>query len=201
MSQRISGYDRRDHDDYPTPAWVTKALLPHLPPEDYRVWEPAAGSGEMVKALVEHGLFVCVATDIATGRDFLVSPPPSSFRGIVTNPPYRLATEFIERALSLIPANGFVAMLLRADFDSAKTRRHLFADCRIFAKKIVLTKRIRWIVGSTGSPSFNHAWFMWDRAHRGPAILAYDAAGRMLSISAAGAVATCGARTNERCRP
>jgi hypothetical protein len=27
--------------------------------------------------------------------------------------PYELATEFIERALSVIPADGFVAMLLR----------------------------------------------------------------------------------------
>ena len=173
MSQRVSGYERRAHDDYPTPRWVTKALVPHLPPEDYRVWEPAAGSGEMVTALVECGALVVVPTDIATGHDFLVAPPPT-IRGIVTNPPYALATEFIERALSLIPANGFVAMLLRADFDSAKTRRHLFADCRTFSKKIVLTKRIRWIEGSTGSPSFNHAWYVWERAHRGPPKLAYE---------------------------
>jgi hypothetical protein len=178
MSQRNSGYERRDRDDYPTPACVTKVLVSHLPPEDYRVWEPAAGSGAMVRALVEHGLFVVVPTDIETGHDFLVAPPPSIFRGIVTNPPYRLATEFIERALALIPANGFVAMLLRADFDSAQTRRHLFADCRLFSKKIVLTKRIRWIEGSTGSPSFNHAWFLWDRAHRGSATLAYEPSSR-----------------------
>jgi hypothetical protein len=58
-------------------------------------------------------------------------------------------------------------MLLRVDFDSAKSRRHLFADCPAFAGKIVLTKRIRCIEGSTGSPSFNHAWFVWDRQHRG----------------------------------
>jgi len=44
-----------------------------------------------------------------------------------------------------------VAMLLRTDFDHAKTRWHLFSDCPAFACKIVLTKRIRWIENSTGS--------------------------------------------------
>jgi hypothetical protein len=64
-------------------------------------------------------------------------------------------------------------MLLRTDFDHAKTRWPLFSDCPAFACKIVLTKRIRWIEGSTGSPSFNHAWFMWDWWHKGPPEIAY----------------------------
>jgi hypothetical protein len=175
MSQRASGYVRRDRDDYPTPSWVTHALVPHLPGGGrVKVWEPAAGSGAMVRALAEHDIFDIEATDITDGHDFLKQGPPLGLQAIVTNPPYALATEFIDRALALIPADGFAAMLLRADFDSAKTRRHLFADCRLFSKKIVLTKRIRWIEGSTGSPSFNHAWYVWDRAHRGPATLAYE---------------------------
>ena len=66
-----------------------------------------------------------------------------------------------------------VAMLLRTDFDHAASRAHLFADCATFAKKVVLTKRIRWFEGSKGSPSFNHCWMIWDREHRGPATLAY----------------------------
>jgi hypothetical protein len=35
-------------------------------------------------------------------------------------------------------------MLLRTDFDHAGCEPHLFADCAMFAKKVVLTKRIRW---------------------------------------------------------
>jgi hypothetical protein len=35
-----------------------------------------------------------------------------------------------------------VAMLLRTDFDHAATRAHLFASRPMFAKKVVLTKRI-----------------------------------------------------------
>ena len=51
--------------------------------------------------------------------------------------------------------------------------KHLFADCAVFAKRVVLTKRIRWFEDSNGSPSFNHCWMIWDRRHRGPPTLAY----------------------------
>jgi hypothetical protein len=70
-----------------------------------------------------------------------------------------------------IEGNRIVAMLLRTDFDHAASRVHLFADCRMFAKKVVLTKRIRWFEDSKGSPSFNHCWMIWDRQHQGPPTL------------------------------
>ena len=38
MSQRLSGYKRKDGDCYETPAWVTQALLPHLG-QARQVWE------------------------------------------------------------------------------------------------------------------------------------------------------------------
>lgn len=120
------------------------------------------------------------ATDIDKGADFLspAMPPPPECDAIVTNPPYEFATEFIERALRLMEAvNGSVAMLMRTDFDHAKSRSHLFRDCPAFAKKLVLTKRIMWFEPEPGakgkSPSFNHAWFIWDWKHEGAPTLAY----------------------------
>jgi hypothetical protein len=64
-------------------------------------------------------------------------------------------------------------MLLRTDFDHAKTRQHLFGKSETFAKKIVLTRRIKWFEDSKGHPSFNHAWFGWSWKHRGQPTLAY----------------------------
>ena len=165
MSQRDSGYQRKERNSYETPAWVTLALVPHLPAPPQSAWEPAAGTGKMVRALEEAGYQV-TATDIETGTDFLTETRRVDW--IITNPPYERAREFIEHALSLA---DHVAMLLRTDFDHAKTRHHLFKGP--FAKKLVLTKRIKWFDDSRGSPSFNHAWFIWDHAHKGPPILAY----------------------------
>jgi hypothetical protein len=168
MSQRDSGYERKERDLYETPEWVTEALLPHLRPI-LSVWEPACGSGKMTRVLAR--VAGVVATDIATGDDFLEAEKRADC--IITNPPYELATQFIERALSLTADSGLVAMLLRTDFAHAKTRQHLFQH-PAFAKKIELTKRIRWIEGSKGAPSFNHAWFVWDWQNLGKPTLAHS---------------------------
>ena len=174
MSQRVSGYERKERDEYTTPHWVTETLSPHIQKLALHVWEPACGGGAMADALTGAGYRVH-ATDIETGTDFLKEEAlPELVQAVVTNPPYGLAQEFIEHALHLVrPVGGCVAMLLRTDFDHAKTRRHLFADCGAFAKKLVLTKRIRWFADSTGSPSFNHAWYLWDYMHRGRPSIAY----------------------------
>lgn len=176
MSQRDSGYRRKELDAYETPEWVTKALLPHLPRQKpIDIWEPACGSGKMAWALGAFGNVI--GTDIDRGQDFLFSIQspwhPVKFDAIITNPPYVLADKFIEHALKEMKPDGLVAMLLRTDFDHAKGRRPIFADHPAFAKKIVLTKRIQWFEDSKGSPSFNHAWFVWDWRHRGAPTLAY----------------------------
>jgi hypothetical protein len=138
MSQRESGYERKERDLYETPAWVTEALLHHLP-ECPTIFEPAAGSGKMSRVL-EGFAGTVISSDIAEGQDFLAA---DGFDGdaIITNPPYELAPKFIERALFLTAPDGLVAMLLRTDFDHAKSRQHLFQH-PAFSKKLVLTKRI-----------------------------------------------------------
>ena len=177
MSQRDSGYERKERDLYETPEWVTRALTDgHLRPPKI-VWEPACGSGKMVDALgiLDAEIF---GTDIAgtDERDFLLCFPPFGCDAIITNPPYVLAQEFIERALMFMKdVGGQVAMLLRTDFDHAKTRKHLFAEHPAFAKKVVLRRRIKWFEDSKGSPSFNHAWYVWDWQHAGAPVLAYAA--------------------------
>lgn len=196
MSQRDSGYARRERDLYETPEWVTEALTPHLLRKPGLIWEPACGSGKMVRAL-SGSLGDCWAlihgTDIATGVDFLAADLPDFFEGtplmprgdingkpdaIITNPPYELGAQFCEHAIRLMePVGGMVAMLMRTDFDHAKSRAHLFRDCPAFAKKVVLTKRIVWFEPEPGakgkSPSFNHSWWIWDWKHEGAPTIAY----------------------------
>ena len=171
MSQRDSGYERKERNLYETPAWVTEALLPHIPAGLRSIWEPACGSGKMSGVLEAVGYRV-LATDIDGGKDFLATID-RSYEAVITNPPYVLAQEFIEHAMRMVGGDGLVAMLLRTDFDHAKTRQHLFGKCPWFFKKVVLTRRIKWFEESTGSPSFNHAWYIWKMRHRGPPTLAY----------------------------
>lgn len=186
MSQRISGYERKERDLYETPEWVTEALIPHLPWRPRNVWEPACGTGKMAAVLQEYmGVWRSDIEDrgihVIQG-DFLcpVWRLGHDYQGIITNPPYEkeLAAAFCQRALERTESvGGLVAMLLRTDFDHAKSRSHIFRDCPAFAKKLVLTKRIVWFEPAPGekgkSPSFNHAWFIWDWRHEGPPTIGY----------------------------
>ena len=108
-----------------------------------------------------------------TQYDFLAPGLPSGlcqYDGIVTNPPWgqgnRLATAFIETGLSRISSyGGFLALLLPTDFDSARTRLHLFHDPRFIAQ-ISLTSRPIWFERTDGvkaAPKENCAWFVWSR--------------------------------------
>lgn len=175
MSQRVSGFARLEHDLYPTPAWVVAALAEHVDLAHKGIWEPACGTGEMVKAIVAAGVAYAHATDIVdhgySGMDDRLDFLKDNCRlthydGIITNPPYghrgELAEAFIRRGLRKTADYGFLALLLPVDFDSAVKRRALFADCPYFAGKIILTQRIKWFDGPS-SPSANHAWFLWQR--------------------------------------
>ena len=182
MSQRPSGYARKERDLYETPEWVTEALIPFLPAHQ-RILEPAAGTGRIARVLKRHTTIntmdVKAHDSVDDVADFL-QVPEGNWNGIVTNPPYDQAEAFCEHALRLMESTGgFVAMLLRTDFDHAKSRTHLFRDCPAYARKIVLLKRIVWFVEDNGkpkaSPSYNHAWFLWNWKQEGPATLAYAA--------------------------
>jgi hypothetical protein len=173
MSRRDSGYEHKQRDFYETPAGVTAALIPH-PRPIRRVWEPAAGLGKMVGALGAAG-FEVEGSDITDGVDFLLERTVrSGADAIITNPPCAQAPEFIELALRLTePARGLSVMLLGTDYDHARTRKHLFGSCPVFAKKLVPTKRIIWFESPNAAPSFNHAWSIWDWCHRGLPTLAW----------------------------
>jgi hypothetical protein len=172
MSQRVSGYQRQTDDVYETPTWVTRTIVPYLVEHHaLHVWDPANGPGSKIaQALREAGF-----ETVATCDNFLVHTEAPCVDSIVTNPPYgvsgRLACQFIAHALELVPVT---AMLLRVDFDSGKTRTHIFRDCPAFDRKIVLLDRIVWFEreGAAG-PSENHAWMIWNKRHRGPPTISY----------------------------
>src|SRR3954453_17057910 len=162
MRQRNLGYERQDKDFYPTPAWVTEALLRtvRLPKG---VWEPCCGDGAMARILEAHGHHV-VATDLVDrgyghgGRDFMMeSGLPDGVTAIVTNPPYGNGLpKFVDHALGLLrPVGGVLALLVNNQWPTAKTNS---ARCRVPAldTKITLIDRIRWFDGPGEQPKKNH---------------------------------------------
>lgn len=188
MAQRTqTKYELKENDFYETPTWVTAVLADYFKmvcPDTKRVLEPCCGNGKMSNELERHG-FQVSTNDLneysyrAETREDFLNPTETNqessiefywslFDAIIMNPPYgnsgTMARKFVEQALRI---NGqWVAALLTANFDSGKTRSHLFKDNPRFFGKIVLLDRISWmdngIVGST-----DHAWYIWRPINHG----------------------------------
>lgn len=167
MSSTNRGGQRHPDDFYATPAWCTRAILPHvLTSEARRVLDPACGEGAILdvvagasRAMV-YGLEADPArAATARGRGFDVeccdalTLPGWAADVIVMNPPFSLALEFVQRALCQRGAT--VAALLRLAF-LASQRRAAFWRAHP-ADVYVLPKRPSF----TGDGRSDSADYMW----------------------------------------
>lgn len=131
MQQRSEPHDSLD--DFPTPPWATRALCEFLEEwcgeslEYLSVREPAANRGHMVRPLLEYFGEVNASDvhDYGAGyrvEDYLFGPDSHFSRTdwTITNPPFRLAEQFVERALRL--SNIGVAMIVRSAFLEGQER-------------------------------------------------------------------------------
>lgn len=96
------------------------------------IWEPACGEGHISKVLQAHGYEV-ISTDLIY-RGF-GDPEPLNFLeetldgfegDIITNPPYSVGLQFVERALESVRPGGKVAMFLKVQFLEGKRRGEFF---------------------------------------------------------------------------
>jgi hypothetical protein len=181
----ISGYDREAHDFYPTPGWVTEALLRHVTLHN-AVWEPCCGDGAMARVmqLAGHNVVSTDLVDRGVGRggvDFLQCTEfPAGCRAMVTNPPYgdggdtrrpsnasRSLLTFVRHALDLtLRANGQLALLVRYQWIARKRAATLISSGPL-SRVVVLTKRIQWFdMGEhTTRGQHHYVWLFWDCAH------------------------------------
>lgn len=164
---------RQEHDYYATDPRAIDALNAILPLKDLDVWEPACGGGHLSSRIIEHGASV-VSTDLydrgygTCGIDFFQTANLAA-PVIVTNPPYKYATEFVEHAMSL--GADKVAMFLKLTFLEGQKRRKLFEK---YPPKTVavFSKRIQ--VAINGDPEMFakssaacYAWFIWEKGYSG----------------------------------
>lgn len=176
---------RKAADFYPTPVDASQVLLDQLQlAAGTSVWEPACGDGAMAQVLEANALQV-TATDLRIdsgygqgGVDFLAADSiPCDW--IITNPPFNVAPEFIEKALSITPN---VAMLLKSQFWHARRRIELFERLPP-ALILALTWRPSFLEAERGSsPLMDVMWVVWMdgdtsstyRPVRRPAAKQYD---------------------------
>lgn len=172
MAQRFEPND--SPDDFPTPPWATRALIEHvldnLPGlKGKTCLEPACGRGYMAKPLKEYFGSVDSADAYSYGyapvRDFLTYPYEAlSHDWVITNPPFRLAEEFVERAL--VVAREGVAILARTVFlESIGRFENIFSKSppSKFAQFSERVPMVKGRVDPKASTATGYAWFVWEK--------------------------------------
>jgi hypothetical protein len=145
-------------------------LIPRIYiPKDWIIFEPACGKKDIVKALRKSNVKnKIIAKDYkSTGDDFLVCT--DRYDMVFTNPPFSLATEFLETAFRV--AKHMIIFLLPLDYLHGKDRFDRLwskeagwriSEIFVFVRRPMFTDRVRKDGKySTGSVTF--AWFVFIR--------------------------------------
>jgi hypothetical protein len=81
---------------------------------------------------------------------------------IITNPPFNLSLEFIQKSLDIVKPDGLVIMLLRLNYFGSKNRKPFF-DKNMPVACFVHHKRISFFGGKTDSIEYAH--FIWKKGN------------------------------------
>lgn len=143
-----------------TPAYALDPLLMFLHP-DVLIWEPAAGTGNIVQALAPRRV---VGSDLhgdyaQPARDFFKWEPPS-FDILVTNPPYSIKFKWLERCYDL--SKPF-ALLVPVEMIGAKSAQAQME--KHGAELLLLNRRVNFEMPNKGwsgsSAQFPVLWLCW----------------------------------------
>lgn len=142
------------------------------------VFEPACGQGHIADALKKRGYSVVCMDLVDRGYggckigDFLAYKQKNIDADIVTNPPYKFAQEFVEKAMETVANGHKVAMFLKLTFLETAKRRELFKK---YPPKTVYVASQRIACWPNGRPTSQsmvcYAWFVWQKGFAGDTTL------------------------------
>lgn len=169
---------RPKDDFYPTPPYATIALLER---EKFggNFLEPCCGDGSMSEVIQKYypnqEIYSYDLYDRGyglPGYDFLTTDFSNmKIDNIITNPPFNLAQEFVEKSLEI--ANKKVALLMKIQFLEGAKRYHLFKSTPL-EKVYVFSKRLTFSrngVKLKNSGMICYSWFVWNKDYKGEPII------------------------------
>ena len=179
---------RVEHDFYATNPKAVDMLFNSFNEIDLsncKVLEPSAGQGHICNALRKLGVSQLDCVDIVDRglenvicTDFLGWNTQKRYNLIITNPPFCLAQEFIEKSFELLDYDGYVIMFLKIQFLEGAKRKDFYDK---YPPKYVYVFRNRmatWNNGNERDPNGKrwattmcHAWFIWQRGFNGEPII------------------------------
>lgn len=89
---------------------------------------------------------------------------------IVTNPPFKYAQQFIEKALDIISHDRYVCMFLKLQFLEGKARKEIFEKyppIRVWVSSSRITCAKNGKFDEYPSSAVCYAWFIWKKGYKG----------------------------------
>ena len=171
--------DRVENDYYATQPSSVEDLL--LKENVYgRVLEPCVGGGHIANVLktvadrVDCTDLIDRGYDGTVVLDFLEQNVPPIYDWVVTNPPYKLAQDFIEQSLRATKDGGHVAMFLKIQFLEGNKRKLFFEDTPpktvyVFSKRQNPLRNGEPLdeKGKPWSTTMCFSWFVWEKGYSG----------------------------------
>lgn len=168
--------ERQVDDYYATEPKATELLL-GVEKFSNHIWECACGGGHIVEVLKKHGYKVFNTDIVDRGyedtcvMDFLKWNLLTNTMDIVTNPPYKLAKEFVEHALDISDDGVKVAMFLKLTFLGSQSRRKLFEK---YPPKKIYVSSSRLQCAKNGdfekcksTNAVAYCWYVWEKGFKG----------------------------------
>jgi hypothetical protein len=166
-------------DFYATNPLAVKMLLEKYEWKAAKTLEPCVGAGHIANAVKEIKPDTSITgMDIVDRgykgvilQDFLEYSTEERWGGIISNPPYSLAKEFILKGMDLLEANGQMAMFLKIQFLESEKRIELFQKYPPKYIYVFSNRMATWNNGSEVDPKTGkkwsttmcHAWFIWEK--------------------------------------
>lgn len=154
MSAAGRGAPRIAQDLYPTPLYAVTAIMERIHTDRVESsCEPCRGHDAIYNLLPGRKYWA----EISKGVDYLTTPFPVVDL-IVTNPPFSLALEFLDKS---IWESKTCIYLLRLNFLGSQKRKPFWQEYPLTHLYVLSTRPS---FHSARSDATEYAWFVWDRA-------------------------------------
>lgn len=131
--------------------------LDALANEGHNFFEPCKGSGGIYDFLPDNKAYCCLEENLDYLKEIY---PYDSKKVIVTNPPFKLAKEFLEKSLTEAPV---VIYFLRLNFLGSSTRFKFFRDNP--PDRFIIASDRPSFTPDGNTDSCDYAWFIYDKGN------------------------------------